>query len=139
MDMPREKKGPFSFLLLRKRVERAGLMLRAPIHQVQAFHTALQGYEGLNVDNLPRLLSGYCHIPTSVLTQAFELWDLTESHKSELGINKSVVEKARGLNTTALFWQRMRTLCPKPSSMQDRFTKGMEKCVRQIKIWTKSC
>ena len=37
----------------------------------------MQGFEGLDVNKLPRC-SGRCHIPTSVLTQALELWDMTD-------------------------------------------------------------
>ena len=57
--------------------------------------------------------NGYCHIPASVLEKPFELYDLQQAQAQATEINRSVADKIRGLNSTNVFWQRMRSICPK--------------------------
>ena len=68
--------------------------------QVKSFRRHLPGY-------------GFCHISTSVLKKAFEIYDMQQSQAEATEINRSVVDKVRGLNSTNVFWQRMRSICPK--------------------------
>ena len=101
-----------SFLLLRKKLERGQALIWATEEQISSFRRHLPGYMALDSGHIPST-NGFCHIPASVLEKAFEIYDLQQAHTQATEINRSVVDKIRGLNSTNVFWQRMRSICPR--------------------------
>ena len=101
-----------SFLLLRKRLERGDSLIWVTEEQIRSFRRHLPGYTALDSGHIPSS-NGFCHISASVLEKAFELYDLQQAQAQATEINRSVTDKIRGLNSTNVFWQRMRSICPK--------------------------
>ena len=101
-----------SFLLLRKKLERGEPLIWVTEEQVRSFRRHLPGYTALDSGHIPSS-NGFCHISASVLEKAFELYDLQQAQAQATEINRSVTDKIRGLNSTNVFWQRMRSICPK--------------------------
>ena len=101
-----------SFLLLRKKLERGQTLIWATEEQISSFRRHLPGYSALDSKHIPST-NGFYHIPASVLEKAFEIYDLQQAQAQAAEVNRSVVDKIRGLNSTNVFWQQMRSICPK--------------------------
>ena len=101
-----------SYQLLRKKAGAVEPLVWVPLQQLNSLRNQLPGFKELMPHHFP-CTATHCHVPSLLLRRCFEIVDLKEAQQTSLELNRAASDKIRGLNTTSVFWQRMRTLCPR--------------------------